>query len=63
MCESTALLLKEDREEILMENVASLEVKEGKLILRDILGKETVLEGATLERIDFLKHKIFIKKS
>ncbi|RLG73458.1 MAG: RNA-binding protein [Thermoprotei archaeon] len=62
MCESKAVVIINGREEKIMDDVALLEMKNGKVILRDIIGK--VLEiNYTLVKIDFLKHKIVFVKS
>ncbi len=62
MCESKAVLVVNGREEKIMDNVALLEIKNGKILLKDILG-ESLEVNYVLSKIDFINHKIvFIKR-
>jgi predicted RNA-binding protein len=62
MCLGKAYFKKGDEDELLLENVASLEVKEESLILTTIL-KETREVEARLSRIDFAKGRIILERS
>ncbi len=62
MCLSKAYLKEGDKDELLLENVASLVVKEGSLILTTIL-KETREIEARLNSIDFKKGSIVLERS
>ena len=62
MCLSKAYLKEGDKDELLLENVASLVVKEESLILTTIL-KETREVEARLSRIDFAKGRIVLERS
>jgi len=60
MCESKAILIKNNTEETLLNDVILLEKEGPKYILYNIEGKKLVLsEEYTLVKIDFLKHTIF----
>ena len=48
-----------EKEEVLVEKVAFLEVKGDSIVLRDIVGREKVVKGRILN-IDFLGHKIIL---
>ncbi len=62
MCESKAVLIVNGREEKIMDNVALLEIKNGKILLKDILG-ESLEVNYMLSKIDFINHKIvFVEK-
>ena len=61
MCLGKAYLKEGDKDELLLENVASLEVKEESLILTTIL-KETREVEARLSRIDFAKGRIILER-
>ncbi|RLG72348.1 MAG: RNA-binding protein [Thermoprotei archaeon] len=62
MCESKAVLIVNGREEKIMDDVALLEMKNGKVVLRDIVGN-TLEVNYVLSKIDFLNHKImFLRK-
>jgi len=60
MCETNAYLLKNGEEELIMEDVAFVRPKDGKLELKDIFGEEKTVLG-TIKEIQFLSHKILIK--
>jgi predicted RNA-binding protein len=62
MCLGKAYFKEGDEDELLLENVASLEVKEESLILTTIL-KETREVEARLSRIDFAKGRIILERS
>ncbi|NJF26197.1 CooT family nickel-binding protein, partial [Thermococcus sp. Bubb.Bath] len=53
---SKAVVVENGKEEIIMEDVAFLYFKEGKPVIRDILGREMLLEDYELDSIDFLRH-------
>lgn len=60
MCETNVYLLREGKEELIMENVALLRPKNGKLALRDIFGEEKTVSGK-IKEIQFTGHKILIE--
>jgi len=60
MCETNAYLLKEGREELIMEDVALARPKDGKLELRDIFGEEKTVLGS-IKEIHFMGHKMLIE--
>jgi predicted RNA-binding protein len=62
MCLAKAYLKEGDKDELLLENVTSLEVKEASLILTTIL-KETREVEARVNRIDFKKGSIVLEQS
>ena len=62
MCLAKAYLKEGDKDELLLENVTSLVVKEESLILTTIL-KETREVEARLSRIDFAKGRIVLERS
>ncbi len=60
MCETNAYLVKDDKEELIMEDVAFVRPKDGELTLKDILGEEKTVLGI-IKEIQFLGHKILIE--
>jgi predicted RNA-binding protein len=62
MCLAKAYLKEGDKDELLLENVTSLVVKEESLILTTIL-KETREVEARLNSIDFKKGSIVLERS
>jgi predicted RNA-binding protein len=60
MCETNAYLLRGGTEELIMEDVAIVRRKDGKLELKDIFGEEKAVSG-DIREIQFLDHKILIE--
>jgi predicted RNA-binding protein len=60
MCESNVYLIKDGKEELIMESVGRL-VPEGKnILIRSIFGEETVVE-ATLKELDLTGHRVVLE--
>jgi predicted RNA-binding protein len=61
MCEANAYLLKEGKEELILEAVDILEeADEGKIRLANIFGEQKVLD-AKLKRMSLVNHKIVLE--
>ena len=60
MCLSKVYVDRGDKEELLMEEVASLKTAGKKLLLKTLLGEEKQIE-ANIRQIDFTKHSIFLE--
>lgn len=60
MCESHAYILRDDREELIMEDVVRVAEEGGKVHLSNIIGEENVLD-AEIASITFLDHKIILR--
>jgi predicted RNA-binding protein len=62
MCESNAYLIKDDEEELLLEDVARIKPEEdGTLSLVSILGERKTLKGTIVE-IDLMAHRILLSE-
>ncbi|MDD5451198.1 MAG: CooT family nickel-binding protein [Desulfovibrionales bacterium] len=61
MCETNAYILKDDKEELLMDSVIILRPEDGKIYLRGLLGKEMYVE-ADIQEINFLDHRMVLKE-
>lgn len=61
MCELNAYIQAEGKEELILENVDSMEVEDGILRLASIFGEEKVIQGA-LKRVSLRDNKIFVIK-
>ena len=61
MCEAAVYLLKNGKQENLMNDVVTITPKEDQLVLTDILGKE-VYTNAKIKEIDLLGHKVFLEE-
>ncbi len=59
MCESNAYMLKDGKEELVLEDVASVEPQGDLLLLRGVLGNPVEVKGK-LHKIDLMAHKIII---
>ena len=61
MCEANAYLLREGKEELILEAVDILEqAEEGKIRLANIFGEQKVLD-AKLKRMSLVNHKIVLE--
>lgn len=59
MCLATAFTNKKGVETVVAEYVAKVEFREGKVILTDILGEQTVIDGV-LKNVDLSKNTVEI---
>jgi predicted RNA-binding protein len=60
MCQTSAIMEKAGVEELLLENVTSLEFVEGGVQLTTLFDGVQNLPGAAVRRIDFAGGKIFL---
>ena len=62
MCLSKAYVDRNSKRELLMQEIASLEVSnDGRLLLKTLFGQQKEI-GANIKKIDFLTHSIFLEK-
>ena len=59
MCLSKAYIDRNGRRELLMEEVASVEIEDEKLLLKTLFGEKKEIE-ASIRKIDFLTHSILL---
>lgn len=59
MCDLNAYMLMKGREELLLENVDTVEAEEGKLTLSNIFGEIKVVEG-TVKSFSLREHKVIV---
>ena len=60
MCLSKAYVDRNGDRGLLLEEVASLEIKDGKLLLKTLFGEEKEIK-ASIKEIDFLTHNIVLE--
>ena len=60
MCLSKAYVDRDGDRELLMEEVTSLNIEDGRLLLRTLFGEQKQVE-ANIRQIDFLTHSIFLE--
>ena len=60
MCLSKAYIDRNGKRELLMEEVASVEIEDKKLLLKTLFGEQKEIE-ANIRQIDFLTHSIFLE--
>ncbi len=60
MCESAAYLLKDGREELVLENVDLLESEEGQIKMIDIFGEQRQIK-ARIKALYLVDHKIILE--
>lgn len=61
MCLSKAYMEKEKGEELLFDDIASIEVREESLKFSTILGEEYEIEGG-IKSIDFVENRIVLER-
>ncbi|MCL6105913.1 MAG: CooT family nickel-binding protein [Actinobacteria bacterium] len=61
MCELTVYLLDQDREEMVMEDVATITPDGDRLVLTDLLGQQKIVE-AKLQELKLLEHKAYLTR-
>ena len=60
MCESTAYLLKDGKEELFFEDVDALDNRESEIRLINIFGEEKKIR-ARIKQFSLVDHKIFLE--
>ena len=61
MCEANAYLVKDGKEELLLEALDSVEPEEGKLRLTSIFGEQKFVKGK-ISRLALADHKVIIEE-
>ncbi len=59
MCQTTAYVLEDDREVLLLQDVISIMPENGSLHMINLFGEEKIIHGR-IKQIDLLAHKILI---
>jgi predicted RNA-binding protein len=59
MCQTTAYLLEDGREKLLMHDVITLTPEEGRVRLVNLFGEELMVTGR-IRHMDLLAHKVLI---
>jgi predicted RNA-binding protein len=62
MCEAKVYLKKDDQEQMIMENVMLMQPDGEDYLLVNLLGEQKLVQGQ-IERIDFLKHAVYLSDS
>ena len=62
MCEAKVYLEKDEQEHLIMENVTLMQPEGEEYLLVNLLGEQKLIQGQ-IERIDFLKHAIYLSDS
>ena len=61
MCQSSIYVIDEDREELLLEEVALVEVEGDRVALKTLFGEPLSL-CARIKEIDLMKHRIVLER-
>jgi predicted RNA-binding protein len=61
MCLSKVFVDRKGKRELLMEEVASVEIGGDKLLFKTLFGEQKEIE-ANIREIDFLSHSLFLEK-
>ncbi len=59
MCESSAYLMKDGNDELILEDVVMMKPEGDKIVLTSILGEQKEV-NANIDHIDLLHHKIML---
>lgn len=62
MCEANAYMLKNGKEELLMESLDTVEPDNGTLRLTNIFGEQKFVKGK-IGRLALVDHKVFIEQA
>lgn len=62
MCESKVYLVEDGKMNLVAEEVVSMTPKGNGYVFVDISGKKYELEDVVIEYIDFVQHKVVLKK-
>ncbi|MFB6291113.1 MAG: CooT family nickel-binding protein [Candidatus Bipolaricaulia bacterium] len=62
MCLSKAFVETEGDKKLLVKDVSSVEVDNGKLLFTTVLGEEQVIKG-TIQSIDFRNNELLLEKT
>jgi len=60
MCESSAYILKDGKEELFLESVDLLENKDGDIVLINMFGEQKRIK-AKIKALSLVEHKIILK--
>ncbi len=60
MCLSKVYVDRNGKRELLMEEIASVEIGDGKLLFKTLFGEQTEIE-ANIRQIDFLSHSLVLE--
>ena len=63
MCESVAYIKEGGSEKIYAKDIAAMVLEADKIILIDISGNRYTLTDVVLEYVDFIGHRIILRKS
>ncbi|MBW2566965.1 MAG: CooT family nickel-binding protein [Deltaproteobacteria bacterium] len=62
MCEANAYLIKDGKEELLLEALDKVEPDEGKLRLTSIFGEQKFIKGR-ITRLSLVDHRVIIEEA
>lgn len=60
MCESTAYIVKNGKEEVVLENVDFLENRDGSVKMVNLFGEEKIVKGR-VKSLSLVDHKIILE--
>jgi predicted RNA-binding protein len=61
MCEANAYLYEKDHEELIMDSVDKVTMKDGEIYLEDIFGQRKIL-NARIKELQLVDHKIILER-
>jgi predicted RNA-binding protein len=61
MCEANVYLIKDGKEELVLESVDIIEPEDGKVFIRNIFGEQKVF-NSKIKKISLIDHKILLEQ-
>lgn len=62
MCESIVYIREGDSERLYARDIATMIFEGGEVVLIDIAGNRYLLTNVVLEYVDFIGHRVFLRK-
>ena len=60
MCLSKVYVNRNNKRELLLEEIASVEIRDGKLVFKTLFGEQKEIE-ANIREVDFLSHSLVVE--
>ena len=62
MCDLTAYVRKQDKEELLLESVNNVRVENGEVVVRNLFGEEKRVRGAVSE-VSLTRNRVLVEEA
>ena len=62
MCDLNAYVLKQGKEELLLESVNHVRAENGEVVLRNLFGEEKKVRGGLVREVSLVKNRIIVEQ-